>query len=97
MVKAQTKLMQKDTAHSAPADKESGALSLPGHLQKVFGFSAFRLNQEAIVREIMRGRDVFAVMPTGGGKSLCYQRHGHDDECKLQRRFNRRGRNTITV
>ena len=42
-------------------------------LQKTFGFSFFRENQEKIVRAILDKRDVFAVMPTGGGKSLCYQ------------------------
>ncbi len=42
-------------------------------LHKVFGFNAFRPNQEEIVRAILSGRDAFAVMPTGGGKSLCYQ------------------------
>jgi ATP-dependent DNA helicase RecQ len=42
-------------------------------LQRIFGFSTFRANQEEIVQTILAGRDVFAVMPTGGGKSLCYQ------------------------
>ncbi len=42
-------------------------------LKRTFGFSEFRPNQEQIVRGIMSGRDIFAVMPTGGGKSLCYQ------------------------
>jgi len=42
-------------------------------LSEVFGFHAFRANQEDIIRAILAGRDVFAVMPTGGGKSLCYQ------------------------
>jgi ATP-dependent DNA helicase RecQ len=42
-------------------------------LRTVFGFQAFRPNQEDIVKSILQGKDVFAVMPTGGGKSLCYQ------------------------
>jgi RecQ family ATP-dependent DNA helicase len=42
-------------------------------LQKAFGFSSFRANQEAVCRAAMLGRDVLLVMPTGSGKSLCYQ------------------------
>ncbi len=42
-------------------------------LKKVFGFEAFRPDQEAVIENILEKRDVFAVMPTGGGKSLCYQ------------------------
>jgi len=49
------------------------ASSLHSTLHSVFGFGAFRPNQEEIVQAILEGRDVFAVMPTGGGKSLCYQ------------------------
>ena len=42
-------------------------------LKNIFGFTSFRANQEAIVTAVLSGNDVFAVMPTGGGKSLCYQ------------------------
>ena len=42
-------------------------------LESTFGFPSFRPLQEDIVRTILEGRDVFALMPTGGGKSLCYQ------------------------
>ena len=42
-------------------------------LREVFGYHQFRPNQREIVSAILTGRDVFAVMPTGGGKSLCYQ------------------------
>jgi len=55
-------------------DVTSGAGAGGGRaLSEVFGFHAFRDNQEDIVRAILDGRDAFAVMPTGGGKSLCYQ------------------------
>ncbi len=42
-------------------------------LRRIFGFDSFRPHQEDIVRAVHGARDVFAVMPTGGGKSLCYQ------------------------
>jgi len=42
-------------------------------LKHHFGFDAFRPLQEEIVREVLAGRDVFALLPTGGGKSLCFQ------------------------
>lgn len=42
-------------------------------LKRCFGFDAFRPGQEAVVRDALAGRDLLAVMPTGGGKSLCFQ------------------------
>jgi ATP-dependent DNA helicase RecQ len=42
-------------------------------LQRHFGFGTFKGNQEAVIRNILAGNDTFVLMPTGGGKSLCYQ------------------------
>jgi ATP-dependent DNA helicase RecQ len=42
-------------------------------LKKIFGFDHFKGNQEAIIKSVLEGNHTFVVMPTGGGKSLCYQ------------------------
>ncbi|MBN9379134.1 MAG: DNA helicase RecQ [Chitinophagaceae bacterium] len=47
--------------------------SLQAQLQEYFGFDAFKDNQSAIIQCLLSGQDTFVIMPTGGGKSLCYQ------------------------
>lgn len=42
-------------------------------LKKIFGFDSFKGDQEAIIKCILAGKDAFVIMPTGGGKSMCYQ------------------------
>ena len=63
------------TPANAPTTTETSKKGDPifRALADVFGYSTFRPHQEKIVRAVLAGRDVFAVMPTGGGKSLCYQ------------------------
>lgn len=51
-------------------EAEGSALEI---LRSKFGFNEFRLHQQAIINSILEGRDTLAIMPTGGGKSMCYQ------------------------
>ena len=46
---------------------------LKSYLQKYFGFDKFKGEQEAIIQSVLAGKDTFVIMPTGGGKSMCYQ------------------------
>ncbi|KAA9331171.1 DNA helicase RecQ [Adhaeribacter soli] len=52
---------------------EKDDVKLKSKLKEVFGYSQFRGNQEAIIRNIIEGKNTFVIMPTGAGKSLCYQ------------------------
>jgi len=71
-----------DRASAPSVPRSNGAsqatnLPRPGSPQELlrdaFGFASFRANQEAVCRAVIEGRDVLLVMPTGAGKSLCYQ------------------------
>jgi ATP-dependent DNA helicase RecQ len=48
-------------------------VDLNAHLKKHFGFDTFKGNQEEVIQNVLHGNDTFVLMPTGGGKSLCYQ------------------------
>lgn len=61
-------LVKPPNLHNSPYYRE-----LKEKLQRVFGLQDFRMNQLEAVTAAMEGRDVFVLMPTGGGKSLCYQ------------------------
>ena len=47
--------------------------NLADELKRYFGFDKFKGDQEAIVQNVLDGKNTFVLMPTGGGKSLCYQ------------------------
>jgi ATP-dependent DNA helicase RecQ len=76
--------VRKKPAAKVPAEKEkkiaksvsaksSAKDNLHEALQHYFGFDAFKGTQEAVINNLLSGKDTFVIMPTGGGKSLCYQ------------------------
>ena len=69
--------MDEDTGHTPPSvpDASSAPTLDDAHraLRDCFGYEDFRLGQKSVIEAILAGRDVLAVMPTGAGKSLCYQ------------------------
>ena len=67
--------MVADAYPAAPYVEEpvSEARDIHEVLKSVFGYSGFREGQEEVIRKIIEGRDVLGVMPTGAGKSICYQ------------------------
>ncbi|MDX6321564.1 MAG: ATP-dependent helicase RecQ, partial [Propionibacteriaceae bacterium] len=61
---------------AAPVQSEQAPAGLDAALEvlhRVFGYPTFRGNQADIIAEVVAGRDALVLMPTGGGKSLCYQ------------------------
>ena len=69
MAKSKKTITPKNLSQENP-DKISG---LTEALQKHFGFDQFKGDQEEIINTLLSGKDTFVIMPTGGGKSLCYQ------------------------
>ncbi len=67
---AATKAAKSKTKEAAPARKK---FDLHKALQEHFGFDKFKGTQEKVIESLMAGHDTFVIMPTGGGKSLCYQ------------------------
>jgi ATP-dependent DNA helicase RecQ len=71
MPPSNTKKTTKTTQKTASV--QINGLDIISPLRQYFGFEAFRGNQEAIIHNVLNGKDTFVIKPTGGGKSLCYQ------------------------
>ena len=65
--------MPQTQAENTPTDRAAGEPTPERVLREVFGFAGFRGSQQAVIEEVMAGGDAVVLMPTGGGKSLCYQ------------------------
>jgi len=52
---------------------QTASMPLTDQLKKFFGFNQFKGEQEQVIKSILKGKDTFVIMPTGGGKSMCYQ------------------------
>jgi ATP-dependent DNA helicase RecQ len=72
-VKAETTKPTKTTKSKTTAKNASGNYDAKAGLKEFFGFDSFKGDQEIIINNLLAGNDTFVIMPTGGGKSLCYQ------------------------
>ncbi|MEA2708321.1 MAG: ATP-dependent helicase RecQ [Phycisphaerales bacterium] len=63
----------RDARRDLTYNRGHGAMDLREHLQNLFGLDDFRVAQREVIEDVLRGKDVLCVMPTGAGKSLCYQ------------------------
>ena len=71
-VKTKAATAKKPTVNNKPTTSPNKS-ELKKHLQEQFGFKEFKNPQEEIIQNLLNGKDTFVIMPTGGGKSLCYQ------------------------
>src|ERR1700710_2044782 len=66
-------LTEKKTAGKTVKEKSNSSPDIYSALHEHFGFEQFKERQEEAIFSLLSGRDTFVIMPTGGGKSLCYQ------------------------
>ena len=73
-VKSKNPRIQKSkTLNKSNSATIANDIILTEQLQKHFGFNSFKEPQKEIINSLLSGKDTFVIMPTGGGKSLCYQ------------------------
>ena len=70
------KLSQDFDVSLATIRRDLAAMEKEGLLRRVYGYESFRPGQEELIDAVLHKHDVFGIMPTGGGKSMCYQLPG---------------------